>query len=56
MSILKYAGVIVLLIGVVVLLIPTLTDQLNNSLLLAGIALIVIGYLGHIVLNKRIEP
>ncbi|MDR3141313.1 MAG: hypothetical protein LBU37_06285 [Tannerellaceae bacterium] len=52
---LKYLGVFVLLIGVVILVLPTITHNLSNSTLLVGIAVIVAGYLGHIFLNKKIE-
>ncbi len=51
----KSLGVIILLIGVVVLAVPAFTGGVNNSILLAGLALIIIGYLSHIVINKRVE-
>jgi len=49
----KYLGVIVLLIGVAVLAIPFITGSMTNGILFIGIALIIIGYVGHIYLNKR---
>ena len=52
---LKYLGVIVLLIGVAVLAVPAFTGGMTNSTLLTGLALIIVGYLGHIALNKRFE-
>lgn len=52
---LKNLGVIVLLIGVAVLAVPAFTGGMTNSILLIGLALIIIGYLGHIALNKRFE-
>ena len=52
---LKYLGVIVLLIGVAILAVPALTGGMTNSILLTGMALTIIGYLGHIVINKRME-
>ena len=52
---LKYLGVIVLLIGVAILAVPALTGGMTNSILLTGLTLIIVGYLGHIALNKRFE-
>jgi uncharacterized membrane protein HdeD (DUF308 family) len=54
-ALLKYLGVFVLLIGVVILAVPTITHHLSNSTLLIGLVVIIIGYLGHIFLNKRVE-
>ncbi len=54
-SLLKYLGVIVLLIGVAVLAIPTITGGLSNTILLLGLGLIVLGYIGHIILNKKFQ-
>jgi len=55
MSALKYLGVIVLLIGVAVLAFPALAGVLTNTCLLIGLLLVVLGYVGHIYLNKKIE-
>jgi uncharacterized membrane protein HdeD (DUF308 family) len=55
-ELLKYLGIIVLLLGVVVLAIPAAQGTLNNSILIAGLALIIAGYLGHIFINKKLEP
>ena len=55
MSALKYLGVVILLIGVAVLAVPTLTGKSSNSYLLAGLGLILAGYIGHIVLNRKFE-
>ena len=52
---LKYLGVIVLLIGVAILAVPALTGGMTNSILLTGLALSIVGYLGHIALHKRFE-
>lgn len=52
---LKYLGVFVLLIGVAILAIPTFLGGLSNSILAVGLTLIVLGYLGHIVLNKKVQ-
>lgn len=51
----KNLGVIVLLIGVVILAVPALTGGITNAILLTGLSVIVVGYLGHIVINKRAE-
>ena len=55
MSALKYLGVLILLIGVAVLLVPTLIGSSSNSFLMAGLGLIILGFLGHIFLNKKFE-
>lgn len=54
-QLIKYLGVIVLLIGVAILAISTFQGALNNGILVVGLATIVLGYLGHIFINKRIE-
>lgn len=54
-ELLKSLGVIVLLIGVAVLAVPAFTGGMSNSALLLGLGLIILGYLGHIVLNKKFE-
>ncbi|MCD8178274.1 MAG: hypothetical protein LUE98_12975 [Tannerellaceae bacterium] len=51
----KYLGVLVLLIGVLVLAVPALTGGMTNVMLLIGLGLIIAGYLGHIALNKYFE-
>lgn len=55
MSALKYAGVLILLIGVAVLVVPTFMGISSNTFLLAGLAIILVGFLGHIFLNKKFE-
>lgn len=54
-ELIKNLGVIVLLIGVIVLAIPAFNGGMTNTILLAGLGLIILGFLGHIVINKRIE-
>ncbi|MDH6357670.1 uncharacterized membrane protein HdeD (DUF308 family) [Parabacteroides sp. PF5-9] len=54
-TLLKYLGVLILLIGVVILAVPFLTGGMSNTILIAGISLIIIGYLGHIFLNKKFQ-
>ena len=51
-ELIKNLGVIVLTTGLAV---PFLNGGMNNTILLAGLALIIFGYLGHIVINKRVE-
>ena len=51
----KNLGVIVLLIGVVILAVPAMTGGLTNAVLMTGLIVIVVGYLGHIFLNKKAE-
>ena len=55
MSALKYLGILVLLIGIAVLVVPTLTGNPSNMYLLVGLVLVIVGCFGHIVLNKIIE-
>lgn len=54
-GLIKNLGVIVLLIGVVILAVPALTGGMTNAILLTGLVVIVIGYLSHIIINKRVE-
>lgn len=51
----KYLGVIVLLIGVIILAVPAISGGLTNTILLAGLGVIILGYIGHIVINKKME-
>ncbi|MGP1422005.1 MAG: hypothetical protein ACTTKI_10560 [Tannerella sp.] len=54
MSALKYLGVLVLLIGVIVLAIPAISGSAgNNVMLVLGLVLVLLGYVGHIILNKN---
>ena len=55
MSALKYLGVLVILIGVAVLLVPTLVGNPSNMKLMIGLALILGGYFCHIILNKKLD-
>lgn len=49
----KNLGVIVLLIGVIILAVPAITGGVTNTILIAGLAVIILGYVGHIVINKK---
>ena len=54
MSALRYLGVLVLLIGVIVLAIPAISGSAgSNVLLVLGLVLVLLGYVGHIMLNKN---
>lgn len=54
MSALKYLGVLVLLIGVIVLAIPAISGSAgSNVMLVLGLVLVLLGYVGHIMLNKN---
>jgi len=55
MSALKYLGVLIMLIGVAVLVVPTLMGNPSNTFLMVGLLVIIGGYFSHIVLNKKIE-
>jgi hypothetical protein len=54
-TLLKYLGVIILLIGVAVLAVPSFLGGVNNTILLSGAGIIILGYLTHIFLNRRLE-
>ncbi|MCD7977225.1 MAG: hypothetical protein LUG51_08715 [Tannerellaceae bacterium] len=51
----KYVGVLVLLIGVVILAVPAITGGMSNTILLAGLGVILVGYIGHIFINKKMS-
>lgn len=54
MSALKYLGILILLIGVVVLAIPAMSGSMvSNSMLAIGLVLVILGYIAHIFLNKN---
>ena len=53
-ELIKNLGVIVLIIGAAVLAVPFFTGM-TNSILLTGLGLVLLGYFGHIVINKRVE-
>ena len=55
MSALKYLGILIILIGVAVLVVPSLQGNPSNIFLIIGLLLILGGYFSHIVLNKIIE-
>lgn len=54
-DLLKNLGLILVLIGVVILLICSLTGNVNNNGVLGtSIVLIILGLISYIVINKRI--
>jgi len=53
MSVLKYLGVFILLVGAAVLIVPALMSKVTNEILLAGLGLIIVGFIGHIILFKK---
>ena len=55
MSALKYLGILILLIGVGVLVVPTLMGSPSNTLLAVGLLLVIFGFFSYIFLNKKFE-
>ena len=54
-SLLKNLGVILVIIGAVILIVCYNSGNVNNNAILGGtFALIVVGFLIHIIINKRI--
>ena len=51
----QYIGIIVMLIGALLQLFTYFTDQVENANLFlgTGLALVVLGFLGHIFINKK---
>jgi hypothetical protein len=54
-TVLKYLGALIQLVGVVVLAVPAMGGGVTNTHLTVGLSLIIVGYLGHIVLEKILE-
>jgi len=52
-TLIKSLGVIVLLCGVGILMVPAFTEIRNNMYLLGGFGTIVFGFVLHIFLNKK---
>lgn len=50
----KSLGIIVLIIGVLLLAIPALTNATSNVTLGLGLLLVIAGFALHIVINKRL--
>ena len=48
----KYIGVLIMIIGVLILVIPFLQGATTNTTLLIGLLIIIEGFLGHIFVNN----
>ncbi|GAE15621.1 hypothetical protein IX307_001859 [Bacteroides pyogenes] len=54
-GLLKNLGLILILIGVAILLICSLTGNVNNNSILGGsMVLVILGLISYIVINKKI--
>ncbi len=54
-SLLKNLGVLLVIIGAVILIACFTTGNVNNNTILgSSLALVIIGLIAHIILNKRI--
>lgn len=51
-GLLRYGGIILVLIGVAVLAVPQFMHTMTNTLLATGLAIIVLGVISTIFLNK----
>lgn len=54
-EILKYLGVIVIIIGVVILSVTVWQQTHSNSVLVISLILVVAGFFGHILLNRYLS-
>ena len=54
-TLMKSLGVILLLIGVGILAIPAFTSIRDNTYLGVGLLIIIVGFISHIILNKKFE-
>lgn len=48
----KYIGVLVMIIGVLILVIPFLQGSTTNTSLLIGLLIIIQGFMGHLFVNN----
>lgn len=53
-NLLKYLGAVIQLIGALVLAIPALMDKSSNFTLGLGLLLVILGFVLHIVLNRKL--
>ena len=53
--ILKNLGITILLIGAVLLIVEGLTHRADNTLLIVGLPLVLVGYIAHIFLNRKVQ-
>lgn len=54
-ALVKYSGLVLQLIGVALLLIPKAMGSLNNGFLVAGGALIALGIIVYVILNRVVK-
>ena len=54
-ELLKNAGIILIIIGVLILSIAVWRENATNTKLVISLVLVVIGLLGHIFVNKFVE-
>jgi hypothetical protein len=54
-ELLKNAGLLVILAGVIILGISVFTHIQTNALLSLSLVLVIVGLLGHIVINKVVD-
>jgi len=54
-TLLKYIGVFVVLVGVAILAVPYLMNgSTTNTLVATGLIIVLVGYFGHIIINKKL--
>ena len=54
-GLLKNLGLILILVGIIILIVCSLTGDVNNNAILGGsIVLVVLGLFSYIAINKRI--
>ncbi|MGL4805241.1 MAG: hypothetical protein ACRC26_02725 [Bacteroidales bacterium] len=54
-ELMKYLGVIIVIIGVAILAIPQFLGSTTNTTLATGLVVIIVGIISYILLNKRIQ-
>jgi uncharacterized membrane protein HdeD (DUF308 family) len=54
-TLLKNLGIVILFIGVALLAWEFYSQTSNNTWLLTGLLLVILGFFAHIVLNKKFE-
>ena len=54
-TLLKNAGLLIILIGVIILGIVVFSGAQTNTSLALSLVLIIVGLLGHIVINKMVD-
>jgi hypothetical protein len=54
-DILKNIGLLSVVVGVVILSLAVFKDTTTNSVLIISLIFVVVGFLGHIILNKVIK-